>query len=414
MTAGERVGNGGGGAEAPRFVPERQIGVGGLVLGPAERRYLDEVIASNRLSYGPMTQRLERDFGEMHDCRYSVFCNSGTSALHIALAALKERHGWADGDEVIVPAVTFVATSNIVLHNQMVPVFVDVERDTYNLDPRLLEEKITPRTRAIIPVHLLGLPCDMDPILDVARRHDLRIIEDSCETMFARYKGRSVGSFGDVGCFSTYIAHFIVTGVGGFATTNDPELAVLLKSLMNHGRDSIYLSITDDQGVSRERLFEIAAKRFSFVHVGHSFRCTELEAAIGLGQLEQREHIVRTRKANAAYFIERLKPVEDVLQLPATPPDRDHSFMLFGLVLREGHKRDLINYLEERNVETRDMLPLVNQPIYRKLFGEDLEERFPVAKWLNESGFYVGCHQYLTEQEREYVADTILAFFGRS
>src|SRR5687768_1588968 len=187
------------------FRPTKQIGVGGLELGAPERKYLDEVIASNRLSYGPMTARFERDFAELHDCRYSVFCNSGTSALHIALAALKERHGWANGDEVIVPALTFVATSNIVLHNGMVPVFVDVERDTYNLDPRLLEEKITPRTRAIIPVHLFGLPCDMDPILEVARRHDLRVIEDSCETMFAGYKGRKVGSLGDIGCFSTYI-----------------------------------------------------------------------------------------------------------------------------------------------------------------------------------------------------------------
>ena len=398
----------------PGFRPEKQIGVGGLILGAPERKYLEQVIASNRLSYGPMTARFERDFAGLHDCRYSVFCNSGTSALHIALAALKERHGWKDGDEVIVPALTFVATSNIVLHNGMVPVFVDVEPDTYNLDPRLLEERITPRTRASIPVHLFGLPCDMDPILAVARRHDLRVIEDSCETMFASYKGRKVGSLGDIGCFSTYIAHFIVTGVGGFATTNDPELAVTLKSLMNHGRDSIYLTISDDEGVGRERLFEIAAKRFSFVHVGHSFRCTELEAAIGLGQLEQREHIIRTRKENAAYFIDRLAPLGDVLQLPTTPPDREHAFMLFPIVLREGSKRDLVNHLEERLVETRDMLPLVNQPIYRRMFGDDLEDHYPVAKWINNSGFYVGCHQFLTAEEREYVVDTIFGFFGRS
>ena len=396
------------------FRPTKQIGVGGLVLGAPERKYLDEVIASNRLSYGPMTARFERDFAQLHDCRYSVFCNSGTSALHIALAALKERHGWADGDEVIVPALTFVATANVVLHNAMVPVFVDVERDTYNLDPRLLAAKISPRTRAIIPVHLFGLPCDMDPITEIARRHDLRIVEDSCETMFATYKGRKVGSLGDIGCFSTYIAHFIVTGVGGFATTNDPELAVMLKSLMNHGRDSIYLTISDDEGVDREKLFEIAAKRFSFVHVGHSFRCTELEAAIGLGQLEQRDSIIRTRRANAAAFIERLRPLEDVLQLPTTPPDREHAFMLFPIVLREGHKRGLVNHLEERLVETRDMLPLVNQPIYRKLFGEDLEDRYPVAKWINNSGFYIGCHQFLTDDERDYMVDAIFDFFGRS
>jgi dTDP-4-amino-4,6-dideoxygalactose transaminase len=380
-----------------------------LVIGEREKRYLNEVIASNRLSYGPMTQRLEREFAQLHDCRYSVFCNSGTSALHIALAALKEYHGWQDGDEVIVPAVTFVATANIVLHNRMVPVFVDVDARTYNINPELIEAAITPRTRAIIPVHLLGLPCDMDPILDLARGRSLKIIEDSCETMFAAYKGRKVGSFGDIGCFSTYIAHFIVTGVGGFATTNDPELAVVLKSLMNHGRDSIYLSMSDDEGVSRERLHEIASKRFSFVRLGHSFRCTELEAAIGLGQLEQREAIIKARRDNAAYFRERLEPLKDRLQLPFVPPDREHMFMLFPIVLRDRPKRGLVNYLEDHLIETRDLMPLVNQPIYRRIFGDGLEDRYPVAKWLNASGFYIGCHQHLTEEEKAYVVDTIMS-----
>ncbi len=395
-----------------KYWPEQQIGVGGLVLGEREKRYLQEVIASNRLSYGPFTQRFEKEFAELHDCRYAVFCNSGTSALHIALAVLKERHGWRDGDEVIVPAVTFVATSNIVLHNRMIPVFVDVDAKTYNIDPGLIEAQITPRTRAIIPVHLLGLPCDMDPIMDIAHRHGLKVIEDSCETMFATYKGRKVGSFGDIGCFSTYIAHFIVTGVGGFATANDPELAVMLKSLMNHGRDSIYLSISDDQGVSKEKLFEIASKRFSFVHLGHSFRCTELEAAIGLGQLEQKEVIIKARRENAAYFMEQLEPLKDHIQLPSVPPDRDHMFMLFPIVLRDRPKRDLVNYLEEHLIETRDLMPLVNQPVYTKMFGE-IEDQYPVAKWLNASGFYIGCHQYLSPEAREYVADTILSFFAQ-
>ena len=396
----------------PRFKPKGQIGVGGFVLGEREKHYLNQVIASNRLSYGPMTQRFEREFAAIHDCRYAVFCNSGTSALHIALAALKEHHGWKDGDEVLVPAVSFVATSNIVVHNRMIPVFVDVDAKTYDIDPALIEAKVTPRTRAIIPVHLMGLPCDMDPILTIVRKHGLRIIEDSCETMFATYKGRKVGSFGDIACFSTYIAHFIVTGVGGFATTNDPDLAVLLKSLMNHGRDSIYQSCTDDQGVSREKLFEIAEKRFSFVHLGHSFRCTELEAAIGLGQLEQRDEIIKARKENAAYFLEHLAPVKTYLQLPSVVPDRDHMFMLFPIALRDRPKRDLVNYLEEHLIETRDLMPLVNQPINRKLFGE-IEDCYPVAKWLNRSGFYIGCHQYLTPQEKEYIVGTIISFFAK-
>jgi perosamine synthetase len=387
-----------------------RVSVGDLRIGPTERRYVEEVLNSSRLSYGPFTQRFEAMFAEMHDCKYAVFCNSGTSALHIALAALKERYGWSDGDEVLVPSVTFIATSNIVLHNRMIPVFVDVDARTYNIDPELIEARITPRTRAIIPVHLMGLPADMSPILEIARRRQLRIIEDSCETMFANYRGRKVGSWSDVGCFSTYIAHYIVTGVGGFATTNDDEMAVHLKSLMNHGRDSIYLNIDDDENCDREKLFQIAARRFNFVSLGHSFRCTELEAAIGLAQLEAKDAIVARRRAVAAAYCEKLAGLSRWLQLPTIPPDRDHVFMLFPLVLREGNKRPLINFLEMNGIETRDLLPLLNQPIYRKLFG-DLEPQYPVAQWLNRGGFYIGSHQYLDEQAINYVVSKFHDYF---
>jgi perosamine synthetase len=399
------------GDKDPQGQPFR-VTVGELQLGNKEREYLEAVIKSNRLSYGEWTQKFEASFAKMHECRYAVFCNSGTSALHIAVAALKERYGWQDGDEVIVPSVTFVATVNVVLHNGLKPVFVDVSPTTYNLDPNLIEDKITPRTRAILPVHLLGLPADMGPITDIAQRHNLRIIEDSCETMFARYQGRSVGSWSDIGCFSTYIAHYIVTGVGGFATTNDPDLAVMLKSLMNHGRDSIYLSIDDDDTNNPEKLFEIVSRRFRFIHVGHSFRCTEMEAAIGLAQLENKDAIVAKRKAIAKRYLDKLLPYQDILQLPQIPPDRDHVFMLFPLVLREGNKRQLINHLEANGIETRDLLPLLNQPIYQKMFG-NLEPAYPVAEWLNRCGFYIGCHQYLTEESVDHVADSIKAFVAK-
>ncbi len=389
----------------------RQIGVGGLVISDYERKLVNEVLDSSRLTYGPMTKRFEEEFSRSHGCRFGLFMNSGTSALHVALAILKERGRWADGDEVIVPAVTFVATSNIVLHNRMVPVFVDVERDTFTLDPARIEERITPKTRAIIPVHLLGLPATMGPILEIAKRHDLAILEDSCETMFATYRGRAVGSMGQIGCFSTYVAHFLVTGVGGFAITNDPELAVDMRSLMNHGRDSIYISCTDDEGAEGRRLQEIIEKRFSFIHLGHSFRCTEMEAAIGIGQLALADKIITRRKQIAEHFTRELASYADVLQLPSCPPDRTHSFMLYGLVLRHENRKRLVNFLEGLNIETRDLLPLVNQPIYRRMFG-NLEEQYPTARWINESGFYIGCHYYMTDEEVQFVVQAFQEFFS--
>jgi len=390
----------------------RQIGVGGLLISDYEKSLVNEVLDSNRLTYGPMTKRLEKEFASIHGCRFGLFMNSGTSALHIALAALKARHGWNDGDEVIVPAVTFVATSNIVLHNSMMPVFVDVETDTYNIDPTKIEEKITPRTRAIIPVHLLGLPATMGPIQELAKKYNLSIIEDSCETMFAKYMGHPVGSLGDIGCFSTYVAHLLVTGVGGFSITDDVDLAVDMRSLMNHGRDSIYISCSDDENAEGGRLEEIIDKRFSFIHVGHSFRCTELEAALGVGQMARAEEIVARRQKIAEYFTSELMRYSDVLQLPTCPPDRTHSFMLYGLVLRHRPKKELVNYLEHANIETRDMLPLTSQPIYKQMFGKQLEDRYPVARWINGSGFYIGCHSYMTDSEVEFVTQTFHRFFA--
>ncbi len=395
-----------------KFIPKQQIGVGGFKIGEPERRYLNQVIESSRLSYGPMTQAFESRFAKVHDCKYAIFCNSGTSALHVAMAVLKERGGWADGDEVLVPAVTFIATSNIVLHNGLRPVFVDVEPDTYNMDPAKLEERITSRTRAILPVHLFGQPASMDGVMEVARKHGLAVFEDSAETMFARYKGRSVGSIGEIGCFSTYVAHILVTGVGGFVTTNDDELAVMLKSSMNHGRDSIYLSIDDDRGKQGDQLFQIVDRRFKFVRLGHSFRCTELEAAIGLGQMEQAESFLKRRREIAQRYSTGLADLEDQIQLPHPRPDRTHSYMMYPILLREEEKWNLVYFLEERNIETREMMPLVTQPVYQSLFG-NLESEYPVAGWINRSGFYVGSPPYLTDEEVDYVIDQIHAYFRK-
>lgn len=388
----------------------REVGVGGFKTSPRARRYVLQALDAGRLSYGPFHRRFEAAFAREHDSKHAVFLNSGTSALHIALQALKERHGWRDGDEVIVPAVTFVATANIVRHNNMTPVFADVDPLTYTLKPEEFEKKISRRTRAVIPVHLLGLPADMDPILAIAKRRRLRVIEDSAETMFARYKGRKVGSMGDIGCFSTYVAHYIVTGVGGLATTSDPELYVRLRSLMNHGRDSIYLSIDDDRDAKGRKLHEIVAKRFKFVTAGHSFRATELEAALGLAQLEEKDGIVEARTSMAARLSEGLRPFADRLQLPWCPPDREHTYMLYGVVLRGRDKTPLVNFLEDRGVETRDLLPLVSQPVYKKAMAR---ERLPIARELDRSGFYIGCHQYMSAADADYVVEQFAAYFRR-
>lgn len=384
------------------------IGVGTFRTTDRMRELVNEVLDSGRISYGPMSRTFEQRFAALHGCRAAVLSNSGTSSLQVALQALKEMHGWADGDEVIVPALTFVATANIVLHNRMTPVLVDVEPDYYGLDVTLLEAAITPRTRAIIPVHLFGQPCDMRAIMDIADRHGLKVIEDSCECMFASHHGRSAGAWGDVGCFSTYVAHLLTTGVGGLATTNDPALAALMRSLVNHGRDGIYIAIDDDAGKTGAALEEVISRRFRFERVGHSFRITELEAALGLAQLDDWQPMIATRQSNAAALTRGLEPVEDRLHLPRVRPHTTHSWMMYPMVLRDEPKAALCNYLEANGVETREMLPLTNQPAYAAWCDP---ARYPVADWINQNGFYVASHQDLTPDDIDHMTATIRAYF---
>lgn len=390
----------------------RRIELGYLKISPAAKRYVAQALEANRLSTGPFIRRFERAFAAEHGCAQAVMCNSGTSALQIALAALKERHGWQDGDEVLVPAVTFIATSNIVLQNRLTPVFVDADPVTYNLDPAQIERHRTPKTRAIIPAHLFGLPCDMAEIQAIARRHRLEVLEDSCETMFVAYRGQKVGSFGALGCFSTYVAHLLVTGVGGVITTNDDALATMCRSIMAHGRDTIYLSIDDDDALNTDAArAQMIQRRFSFIRMGYSYRATELEGALGVAALEEKDAMMRARQVNGRYLLERLRPLEEYLQGPATPPDREHAFMMFPILLKPGVDRDpLLNELEAQGIETRYMMPLLTQPYYRQLFG-DLEDRYPVAAWINRHGFYIGCHQGLTRDDLDYVADVFLRYF---
>ena len=382
---------------------EPNVGVGTFRVSDHARNLVLEVLNSGRLSYGRFSRELEDRVAQLHGCQFGILSNSGTSALHVAIGALKEIHGWEDGDEIIVPAVTFVATVNVVLHNNLTPVLVDVEPIYYGLDPERVEAAITGRTRAIIPVHLFGHPCDMDPLMNIAKRHKLHVVEDSCETMLTRYNGRTVGSFGDIACFSTYVAHLLTTGVGGINTTNSPEYAVKLRSLINHGRDSIYTSIDDDDNLGPERLRTVVERRFKFISPGHSFRTTELEAALGVAQLDEEfEESIQTRRANAEFLTHALAHHEARVQLPAIRPGSEHSFMMYPIMLRHEPKNDLVMHLENRGIETRDMMPLTNQPVYQDLLGTD-RSQLPVAEEINDKGFYLGCHHHLTSSDLEYI-----------
>ncbi len=393
---------------------KRHIGIGTVSIFPFEKRLINDVLTTNRLSYGPYTRKFERQFARLHKRKFAFFCNSGTSALQIGLHALKTNHRWKDGDEVLVPAITFIASPNVVLRNNLKPVFVDIESEFYEIDPMKIEEKVTKRTRAIMPVHLFGQPCDMKPILRIAKKYKLKIIEDSCQTVLVKYKREVVGSWGEISCFSTYATHLVVTGVGGLATTNSHKLAQIMRSLLNHGRDQIYISIDDDDTEDAGRLKEIIKKRFKFIHLGYSYRLTELEGALGLGGLKRIRKIISKRQRNAKYLIRGLKKFDDYLQLPKIRAETEHAFMLFPLLIKNKSLKieKLLLFLELNGIETRFMLPILNQPIYRKILG-NIEKEYPIAKRIGRNGFFIGCHQDLKEQDLDYIIETFKVFFKK-
>lgn len=384
---------------------KRKIAIADFQISKKSKDNVRKVLESNRLTYGKFTEKFENDFSKIVGRKYVLFTNSGTSALQIALHALKEYYAWSDGDEVIVPAVTFIATTNIVIHNKLKPVFVDVEPDFYCIDVKKIEDKITKKTRAIIPVDLFGQSANMKSIMKIAKKYNLKILEDACEAMFASYFGKPVGSLSDISVFSTYVAHIIVTGVGGIITTNNQELAGLMKSLMFHGRDNIYLKMEDDDDLGDTmRLTSLIERRFQFHHVGYSNRITEMESALGLGELDRKEQIIEGRKLTGKRLTSALSEFSSYFQLPKIRPNCEHIYMLYPILIPDQRieKEDFLLYLEKNGVETRLFMPLLSQPVYKKLFG-DIEDKYPVAKRLVERGFIIGSHPNLTISDIDYV-----------
>jgi len=390
----------------------RKIELGTVTIGPRSKTYLLDVLKSKRLSYGKYCRAFEKKFAKLHSRKYALVVNSGTDALRIALHALKIKHKWIDGDEVLVPALTFVASVNVILQLNLKPVLVDVLPTSYNLDPEKLEASISKKTKAIMVVHLFGQSADMTAIMKIARKHNLKIIEDSCETMFATHKGRAVGSWGEAGCFSTYSAHLIASGVGGIIITNNKSTSILCRSLANHGRHHSYLSLEDDDNLKNTRLAQMVSRRFEYEHIGYSSRLTELEAAVALDQLENYERIIKPRQKNGSYLLKLLSPFEKFIALPYPVLGNTHVYMVFPIAVIDKRikRNDLVLHLEKNGIETRYLLPLLGQKMYASLKWNS--KKYPAASELTQNGFYIGIHQDLKKQDLKYVAQKFSEFFA--
>lgn len=287
----------------------RQIPISKPDITAAEKTAVLDVLDSGLLAQGARTAEFERRFARMCGVEHAIAVSSGTSALHIALLA----NGVGPGDEVITSAFTFIATANAILFAGAKPVFADIDRETFNLDPTLLEAAITPRTKAIVPVHLYGQVCDMDAIQAIADAHNLAIVEDACQAVMATYKGRRAGSFG-TGTFSFYATKNMMTGEGGMITTDDDDIADRCRLFRNHGMRVRYHHDT----------------------IGHNFRMTDMQAALGLVQLERLPTFTERRQANAAYLNHHIESVET----PRCRPENEHVWHQYTVRIDHGRDRN--------------------------------------------------------------------------
>lgn len=349
-----------------------------------ELLYVSECILTGWVSSkGKFVTRFEEMFADFCDARYAIATSNGTTALHIALLAL----GIGPGDEVIVPTLTFIATANAVTYTGAKPVFVDSERETWNIDPALIEEAITPLTKAIVPVHLYGHPANMDPILEIADHYNLAVIEDAAEAHGARYKGRRVGCLGDLGIFSFYGNKIITTGEGGMVVTNEASLADKLRMLRDHG-------MSPD-------------KRYWHPILGYNYRMTNVQAAIGVAQLEKINLFLAAKDNIAKSYAKKLRNVSG-LTLPPSMPWAENVHWLYSILLDEttfGMSRDsLMEALTDQGIETRPLFyPVHIQPVY------ETGQHLPVAERLAWMGLSLPSAMSLSPEDIGRIANAILS-----
>lgn len=380
----------------------RRIGVGDLRLSDKAKANVMDALSRNRLTYGPWQQEFEERFALIHGKRFACFVNSGTDALRIGLEALKEKNQWNDGWEIGVPALTFVATFNVVIQARMKPFLLDINLDDYGFKAQAVDHDTFPQ--GLMPVNLFGqVPASNRSLVD---GYAGRTVMDSCETMFV--PGCADGT---VSAFSTYTAHLITTGVGGLVLTDDPDLARIIRSLANHGRSGIYTNI--DQPLGKR---EVMAARFDFERLGYSSRGTEIQAAIGCAELDDWVANIAQRRRNAGRLRRGLASLP--LHLPKWPTE-DAAWMMFPIRTNTREERDLlITNLELSGIETRMLLPLTSQPYIRRYWRQkmsgykDIDKVFGNAHIANETGFYIGCHQHLTEDDIDYVVATFKRFYA--
>ena len=412
----------------PPFVAgESWVPVSGRVYDGTELRFLVDAALDFWLTTGRFAARFEREFARLFGMRHAILCNSGSSANLLATSALTSwklgDRQLRPGDEVLTVAAGFPTTVNPSIQHGLVPVFVDVELGTYNVDVSRLEEAIGPRTRAIILAHTLGNPFDLDAVTAVAKRHGLWLVEDTCDALGSTYRGKQVGSYGDIATVSFYPAHHITMGEGGCVLVNTPRLKTIVESFRDWGRDC-WCEPGKENTCGKRFDWQLGDlphgydHKYIYSHIGYNLKATDLQAAVGVAQLEKLPAFIERRRHNWRRLHDGLADLAEVLILPRATEHSDPSWFGFALTVRPDapfDRRELVQWLDERRIATRQLFGgnLLRQPAYRDV-AHRVSGDLTNTDIVMQGTLWLGVYPGITDEMVDYMVDTVRSFCRRT
>ncbi|TSC87211.1 MAG: Glutamine--scyllo-inositol transaminase [Parcubacteria group bacterium Gr01-1014_8] len=367
-----------------------------------------------RISQGPKVRQFEDACAKYVGVKYAVAVNSGSSANLLALSALVASGIVPKGSEVILPATTFATVASPIIQVGLIPVYVDIDPTSWNIDPKGVEKAISPKTRVIMPVHTFGNPADMGAIMSIAKKHDLLVLEDCCEAHGAAIGGKKVGSFGDIATLSFFVAHNITTGEGGMIFTNDESMRDLLQSLREFGR--LPPSIANaNRFTYKDKVLSGFDARYIFTRIGYNVRMTDIAASLGIEQIKKLDALNAKRIATIQIYNNKFQKYEQFLELPKVAKGAFHSYYGYPFVVKKTapfSRLEFVQCLESKGIETRPFFGgcLPDQPAFRdepqRIVGE-----LPVARTIRDQSVFIGCHPALTKAHVVHVIKVFASFF---
>ncbi len=392
---------------------KRRISVGSIKIGFEEKNNINQVVESGRISEGKFVNEFEQKWADFIGVKNCILTNSGTTAIMAGIKAIEYKEDIKQNSKIITTPLTYVATSNAIINTNHTPVYIDIEPETFNINPEKIKEHLESLEDSsdyslIFPVHLMGYPCDMNKINKIAKKHGLITFEDSAQAHGTKFNGKVCGSMSKLSDYSFYIAHNIQAGEMGAIVTDDDELARVIRKIKANGRMCDCPICTRNKGYCPKReKNDSPDPRFLHDMIGYNFKTTEFQAAIACAQFKKINEIIKKRQENIKQINEGISCLSEQLKLPNF--SKDVSYIAYPLVIKNNIDREiLMNKLEKKGIETRPLFGSIptQQPAFSK-YKIEYEGKLPNSDRIGKKGFYIGCHQYLKQEDIEYIIKTL-------